>query len=243
MKPYYEHAGIVIYHGDAKDVLPRIEKSSVDIVLTDPPYGIGFKYDGEFTDTIEGYAAWLWPILELAESRLSPTGSMAVFQSAKWAIKWAGWFPRDYRLIAIPKKFVQMNTAIVTWATDYVLWWQMIESPRGHQEWQPEPARDWFVSSDCCIPRTGPEKGHPCPRPPDMMQYLIKILVPPGYLILDPFAGSGTTLVAAKQLGRKAIGIEIEEKYCEIAAKRLSQEVFEFELEPPAKEQQGVLLP
>ncbi len=73
-----------------------------------------------------------------------------------------------------------------------------------------------------------PEKEHPCPRPLDMMIYLVSILSAPGELLLDPFMGSGTTLRAAKDLGRRAIGIEIEEKYCEIAANRLRQGVLKF---------------
>ena len=67
--------------------------------------------------------------------------------------------------------------------------------------------------------------GHPCPRPLNGMKYLVECFCPPSGLVVDPFMGSGTTLVAAKDLGRRAIGIEIEERYCEIAAKRLAQEV------------------
>ena len=70
--------------------------------------------------------------------------------------------------------------------------------------------------------------GHPCPKPVEWMLWLVKWVSLEDETILDPFMGSGTTLVAAKQLGRRAIGIEIEERYCEIAANRLRQEVLEF---------------
>ena len=67
--------------------------------------------------------------------------------------------------------------------------------------------------------------GHPTVKPVRLMRWLVRLVTPPGGTVLDPFMGSGTTLVAAKNLGRKAIGIEIEERYCEIAAQRCSQEV------------------
>ena len=74
----------------------------------------------------------------------------------------------------------------------------------------------------------GADNDHPTVKPTDLMRYLCRLVTPAGGTVLDPFMGSGTTLRAAKDLGRKAIGIEIEEKYCEIAAKRLAQKVFEF---------------
>lgn len=229
MKPYYEHAGITIYHGDCRDVLPQIEKSN--LVLTDPPYGVGFNYGNGYKDSHSGYGEFLRTWLELAESL---TDRCAVFQSARNVTWWSAWFgQRAYRLIAIPKLFAQWNVGSdVQWSTDYVLYWRPGEESAGPKqsdakEHAPEHTpRDFFVSSDVC--RVGMRPDHPCPRPMDAMRFLVDTLSQTGQLIVDPFMGSGTTVKAAKDLGRRAIGIEIEEKYCEIAAKRLSQEVLNF---------------
>jgi len=90
---------------------------------------------------------------------------------------------------------------------------------------------------DWCKNRT-----HPCPKPEKFMRWLVSKGSLDGELILDPFMGSGTTLVAAKQLGRRAIGIEIEEKYCAIAVDRLRQSVLDFDPPRPATDEQMALL-
>jgi site-specific DNA-methyltransferase (adenine-specific) len=87
--------------------------------------------------------------------------------------------------------------------------------------WHKDPCADGTVSA-------APKNGHPCPKPEIEWRWLVNKVCMPGETVIDPFMGSGTTLRCAKDLGLKAIGIEIEERYCEIAAKRLEQEVFEF---------------
>ena len=215
-KPYYDCDGITIYHADCRDILPLLPK--VDLVLTDPPYGIGFRYGTGYKDSKNGYIEFLWPILEAAEDRAK---TLAVFQAAKYARMYSSWFPRDWRLVAIGKKFGQWMPNFIQYRTDYVLvWGELIEK----HETKAIP-RDFFVSSQCANTSPGARPDHPCPRPIDTMMFCVDVLSNLESTILDPFMGSGTTLVAAKHLGRRAIGIEIEEKYCEIAVKRLGQGV------------------
>lgn len=217
MRPYYEENGITIYHGDCREILPTLPK--VDLVLTDPPYGIGFGEYESYKDNPSGYAEFIWGVCAETETKIE-NGWMCVFQTAKKCREWHTIFPREYRLIACPKTFVQMfKVKGPTWATDYALLWPVGEPV------QRGKGRDWKVS-DTANMRF--DRGHPCARPLTQTSYLVECLSEFDNTVLDPFMGSGTTLRAAKDLGRKAIGIEIEEKYCEIAAKRLSQEVFDF---------------
>ena len=216
MRPYYEHAGITIYHGDCREILPTLQK--VDLVLTDPPYGIGYSKYITHVDDPTKYSFLLRDVVPVAESLLD-NGWFCIFQAAKLAYRWTEWFGDKWRLISMPKTFVQiLPTEGPTWATDYALLW-----PIGKPKTNRGRGRDWFVCETSDMSKR--PSGHPCPRPLNGILYLSEILSLSGDTILDPFMGSGTTLVAAKQLGRSAIGIEIEEKYCEIAAKRLSQEV------------------
>lgn len=167
MKPYFEDANCVIYHGDNRDVLPSLERA--DLLLTDPPYGI-FK-------------------------RLEDSGEMfgkpTIYSDDKSAPKW------DSRPDAATFGLMLSGTLRIF----------------THQ---------WcgaFKDSE-----RGLRAVHPTQKPVALMTWCMSFC-PSARTILDPFMGSGTTLRAAKDLGRKAIGIEISEAYCEIAAKRLAQEV------------------
>ena len=206
MKPYYSHNGITIYHGDCREILPEI--GGVDLVLTDPPYGVGFKYTSYVDDEISFQA-----IRNIIGS-LMLEQQMLLFMSMK-------------RLFDMPRP-----KTIMAWCKPGST---RINPMGGFSEWEPilvygkaKYYNDMIVIPDCVNHNDG-GGNHPCPKPLRLMRQLIDKNLTNPQTILDPFMGSGTTLVAAKQLGRKAIGIELEEKYCEIAAKRLGQEVLCFD--------------
>ena len=224
LKPYYERNGITIYHGDCREILPNLPK--VDLVLTDPPYGINTRSDGQgklspwadLCNAAYWYQAWLGE----CRHRLRPSGSLWTFLNWRSMVTF------------------QKASCDLAWPIESLLVWdkQWI-GPGGTVGLRPSYelvalfAGEGFSIADRGIPDIRPEQwssykpnGHPAEKPVKLLRWLAEIAG--GDLILDPFMGSGTTLVAAKQLGRKAIGIEIEEKYCEIAAKRLAQDVLDF---------------
>lgn len=225
MKPYYQDEWATIYHGDCREVLPVI--GTVGGLITDPPYGIGFDYGKSgHDDDPATYGAFIWGCISASEEHLTDEAYSVVFQSATTARSWADWFPRDWRLFAMPKAFAQIRPTIPFMATDYALYWRKRGGLSKYESWCSTPGRDWFLSRQ--IANTKDRPDHPCPRPIDAMRYLVGLFVPPYETVLDPFMGSGSTIVAAHALCRKSIGIEIEERYCEIAAKRLSQGVLEL---------------
>lgn len=222
MKPYYEHGGITIYHGDCRDVMPSF--SSVGIVVTDPPYvfGIASTFDercaGGWGDMMNGaqiYAGWLrefWRLIQNSSGaawvfnswRSFPVLARAAYE-ARWPIEslliwdkeWIGpggpsGLRPSYEVVAL---FRHPEFKILDRSTPDI--WR--------QKWA--GAKEW----------------HAAEKPVALLARLIS--AGGAGVVLDPFAGSGSTLIAARTLGRRAIGIEIEERYCEIAAKRLSQEV------------------
>jgi len=210
MKPYYEHAGITIYHGDCREILPELEK--VDLVLTDPPYGMNFRsnHRWEKHDIIFGDSELPRDLIDKAIHQ----ANMAAYVFCRWD-----------NLEQMPDP-----SSVCVWIKNN---WSMGDLKHEHgRQWEaicfyPKEGHEFIkrIPDVLYADRTGNDL-HPTEKPTEIISQLIQCNV--GETILDPFMGSGTTLRAAKDLGRKAIGIEIEEKYCEIAAKRLSQEVFNF---------------
>lgn len=203
MKPYYEQDGITIYHGDCREILPTL--GPVDVLVTDPPYGIGMlAFDDDFMAGVEGV-------------NLSLATRGAVFHSPRrvmefaalmdrWRIERLLWMHKTADIAAPWRGWCMNGEAILILSTDRSGW--------------PEPET---YRSDTYSVGPWERAGHPNGKPIEVVRDLVARLG--GETILDPFMGSGTTLRAAKDLGRKAIGIELEEKWCEVAAKRMSQSV------------------
>jgi DNA modification methylase len=219
MKPYYEHGGIQIFHGDCREILPQLEPCAI---VTDPPYGIGWDvhYDFSLKNSSAPYAKNLVrkehvPIAGDLEpfdpSPLLQYPYVLLFGANHFSDKlprgsWLIWDKRDL----LDKAF--MSEAEGAWIN------------RGKSVRLFKHCWQGFSRAS-----ENSEHYHPTQKPVAVMAWGIKQLgVPEGETVCDPYMGSGTTLVAAKKLGHPAIGIEIEEKYCEIAAKRLSQEVLQF---------------
>ena len=247
MKPYYQDNAVTIYHGNACEVLQDWPENSVDMIFTDPPYGhnnnngdlisrreaaLGrgdyqperdnrpIANDGPEAD---GLVRWLFNQTTML---LVPGGCCCCGggggpdpQFARWSLWMDG-----------PLQFKQM----VVWDKGPIgMGWHYRRSYETVLVGQKRGAAcKWYDDSkqvENIIRHIGKQIPqaweHPTPKPVELAMFFIRLHTQAGELVLDPFCGAGSTLRAAKDLGRKAIGIEIEERYCEIAAKRMSQEV------------------
>ena len=221
MKPYYQDDAVTIYHGDCRDVLHLIGPDDAEVALFDPPYGIeggsglGVKrargdYSGVFTDDRNNIKRVVLPVLDALRIDI---GCIVVTPGNKNLDLYpqADSFGAFYQPAAVGlQTFGNLDA-------QPILYYGKNASKR-------------VMGTPCSytLTETPAPNGHPCPKPLRAWRTLLNNVSLPGQTVLDPFMGSGTTLRAAKDLGRKAIGIEIEERYCEIAAKRCAQEVLDL---------------
>jgi len=205
MKPYYEHAGITIYHGDCREILPTLPK--VDLVLTDPPYGIGAGRE-------KPHNGWRdYGIDDWDDARPTKDTMDKILSSCKNSIIWGGNYFSDMLPPSMGWLVWDKGQRDFSLADGELAWTSYERALRIKTISRGRALRD--------------VKQHPTQKSLEILIWCIECADKSGKIdtILDPFMGSGTTLRAAKDLGRKAIGIEIEEKYCEIAVRRLGQEV------------------
>jgi DNA modification methylase len=215
--PYYDDRQVTIYCGDCRDVLPSLDPSDV-VLVTDPPYGIGLRssrngahgdchIDGDESPALRDLAlAWAAgrPALVFGTWRVErPEGVRAVLIWDKGDHTGMGdlafpWKPNHEEIYVLGEGFAGRRTSGVL----------------HHLA---------LAGTVALGPRVAEGRAHPMAKPVALMRDLLQ-KCPPG-VIVDPFMGSGTTLRAAKDLGIRAIGIEINEAYCEIAVKRLAQGV------------------
>lgn len=230
MRPYYERDGIRIYCANCLEILPDLEAGSVDLVLTSPPYNVGLKYDchddrmadDAFKDL---NSAWLRLTRPLAKEtgRLCAVVSDGMLWWLRPLAEEAGW---NWGELLVWCKPNMAGGARITgdWnhLAEWILWLRADKRTpmvNGHGN-----THNWFVIPSPQSQWNGDKrKLHPAQWPIDLPRRLMSRT--PGSLMLDPFMGAGTGLLAAKSLGWCAIGCDVSERYCEIAAKRLEQDI------------------
>lgn len=195
--PYFEQDGVTLYHGDCRDILPQL--GQFDLLLTDPPYGLGDRMKGGTWGCSEKYDVMrTWD----QETPSDDTLKLCLSRTTD-AVVWGGNYfsmPPTRCLLIWDK-----SNAVPTMASAEVAWTNFDKPVKTFRGKVGEHTH-----------------GHPTQKPLPLMRWCLT-LVPDAKTILDPFAGSGTTLLAARLEGRQAVGIEISERYCEIAANRLRQ--------------------
>ncbi len=217
MTPYYSDDSVTLYHGDCLEVT---EWLAADVLVTDPPYGMAYD-----SGRVKGRTR---PIANDETVDVRDAALVAWGNGRPWCIfgTWRTPRPAGTRQVLVWDKTDGVGPGMGDLASAF---------GTSHEEiylggpWRKQAARRGSVirtaeamgNPSGLVART----GHPTPKPQALMEVLISASTG---TVADPFAGSGSTLVAAKALGRKAIGVELEERYCEIAAKRLAQEAFDF---------------
>ncbi len=238
MEPYYSDDAVTIYHAEALALLPDLEGCGA--LVTDPPYSSGGQFRGdrmsgpqakyvtsdawakppEFSGDNRdqrGFLAWASLWFAAARAACSLGSPAAVFSDWRQlptmtdALQCGGWVWRG--IATWHKPGIRMQRGSFSGSAEFVVW-----GTNG-----PKLDHDGYAQNVFQCAPVG-EKEHIAEKPLEVLLWILST-VPSDATVLDPFMGSGTTLRAAKDLGRRAIGIEIEERYCEIAAKRMAQAV------------------
>jgi site-specific DNA-methyltransferase (adenine-specific) len=208
--PYFQNDLVTLYHGDCLEITEWLE---ADVLITDPPYGMAYK---------SGRRKDLSPIigdkdLNVRDASLKKWGDLPALVFGTWKVE----RPENVKQLIVWDK-----RGGAGFSGDLKMPWADITEEIyvfGNGWLGPRVPAIYSVPT---IPNAN-RPDHPTPKPVGLMTALLRH-VPDSWVIADPFAGSGPTLMAARNLGRQAIGVELEEKYCELIANRLSQDAFDF---------------
>ena len=222
MNPYYSDDAVTLYHGDCLEIDAWLE---ADVLVTDPPYGMALRTSriGAFGDNaIHGDGDTR--ARDAALSAWSLRHEAGLQSPALVFGRWSVTRPDGVRMVLTWEKgeHVGMGDLSIPWKPNTEEVYVIGAGFRGHRGGS--VLRHLAIAGTVGQAAKGTRR-HPTEKPTSLMAELIAKTVG---VVADPFAGSGSTLVAAKQLGRKAIGVELEERYCEIIAKRLAQGVLDF---------------
>lgn len=224
MKPYFERGGIRLYLGDCREVLPAIPTIGAELLLTDPPYGQRYAGKGRrhrliAGDTPREAPSLLRDALTASAEHLTSDAHLLVFSGlgllSEFGEAVAGLAAVRNALIW-HKDRGGMGDTVMSYAQDYEV---IVYATRNRARRIQGPRRGAVIRG--FPPPSARGRSHPTEKPTALLEYLIARHAPSDGAVLDLFAGTGSTLVAAAMAGRPAVGIELDEQYCEIAAIRL----------------------
>lgn len=245
VRPYFDENGVTLYHGDAFDILHDLE--GVGAVVTDPPYSSGGAFRGdraqqtslkyvnsdsrsreylpEFAgDNRDQRSFVVWSTMWLNACRQASVVGAPLVSFIDWrnlpaltdAVQAGGWVWRNVGTWWKPG--VRMQKGRLSASAEYVVY--ATNGPAAEGQGSPQNVFR-------CPPDPSAERDHIAQKPVDVGRWALQV-APPGAVVLDPFMGSGAVLVAARSLGHPVIGIDVDERYCDVAAKRLAQGVLDF---------------
>lgn len=226
--PYYRDERVTLYHGDCRDVLPVLKRDSIDVVLTDPPFFMpATHYQSRNTvqrswgDT--SILAMFWAtVLDHLLPTLRHSGHLLAFCNGD---SYPVFYPETYRRFDAVRSLVWDKGRIgmgSPWRNQH----ELVIAARWEGAYRNEERGCPDVIH--CAPVPTEQRKHPVDKPLSLLSAVIKPVAPAKAVLLDPFAGGGSTLDTAVAAGHTAIGIETEEQYCEAIARRFDQGTFDF---------------